>query len=181
MVRKGEGYLKNALSFMYQNSAIGKNENIDQLPQAISNRKIAIDKASCAYGSEISRERSIVEMRLILGKANESPVIAAMSSHMVGIILNEADRLMYSLDPESDGLYFCPQRSQSQFEWVMKHGSDPYQNILRGAIELGTREGKYPAKGFRRTGPHPLFNQRRKKNTAQLILLPNIKREGGAQ
>lgn len=94
-----ESYIRDALSFLYQKSPIGENKRIDELPLTISHRNAEIRAAIDACGPKQSRRTSLDDIMFILDKINTYPVTAAISSNIVGLILNEADRLMYSRAP----------------------------------------------------------------------------------
>jgi len=172
-----KSYIRDALSFLYQKSKLGENKNIDQMPNIICERNAEIRAAIDIGGRSQSRRTSLDDIMFILDKVNAFPAVSGMASHMVGLILNETDRLMYSFESDHDGLFFYPKYAQSKVEFIMKFGCDTYQNILRGAIELGVKEAQHNVENYRRTGSHPCFNQRRKGKPAKLILLPGCKRE----
>ncbi len=101
---------------MYQKSPIGKSKNIDDLPNLISTRNAEIRATDDAYGPKQSRQSSLTDIMFILDKVNKYPAISAISCHIVGMILNETDRLMYSMAPDFHQLYFYPKYAQSKFE-----------------------------------------------------------------
>ena len=158
------------LKRMYDCYPKGTDETIDLFPEVINTRYQQAVEVEHSKRQGGSRNESLDSLWLLLARFDRTPAVAALLAQVTGFLLNKHDRLVYQENPTSENLYFDWRYMKDKVNSMMQWGAAPYQDLIRGAIELGMFEMRHKAADFARP-KNPCFRRGWVRKPPALVLL----------